>query len=337
MALLLSFGLCSTLLAETAKGIPNLSTRLNGENTTIDCFATLLVWNAREIGADCWAEVITPVAAPTSNSLAQLNFDWNPGFRVGLGYGMEYDQWDTQLFFTWFHTKGVDHISSVPGAIHSTFIGNFYIDNATGAGISGPTYREASIDWTIRFNMFDGELGRNYWVSHALSLRPFVGIKGGWIHQKIDTKWEFATTPIGFSAYNLGKENLKNNFWGIGPSAGVNMRWDLLQRPSDTLHLFGDFSGALMWGHWTFGDLFQNDLGQTVTVNVPNVNSGATMMRTFMGFGWNTNIGQTVLTTRLGYESQFWLDQLQFYSFVGGTLNTALTLQGGSLELSYDF
>ena len=94
-----------------------------------------------------------------------------------------------------------------------------------------------------------------------------------------------------------------------------------------------------MWGHWSFHDFFHNELNQQVKVLVPSVNSGATMIRSFMGLGWSASPEQTKVrfSTRIGYEAQFWLDQLQFYSFVGGTLDTALTLQGGALELSVDF
>lgn len=294
------------------------------------------------MGADCWAEVITPPAAPSSNELTEVHFGWDPGFRVGLGYGMEYDQWDTQAFFTWFYTQGDDRVLSAPGAVHSTFMGNFYVDNPTGAGISGPSYQSASIDWTIRFNMFDWELGRNYWVSQELALRPFLGVKGGWIDQQIDSAWNDSTPPSSSPTspvYNLGQEKVKNDFWGIGPSAGINTKWHLLRRTCHSLHLFGDFSGSLMWGHWSFSDFFHNDIQQQVTINQGNVNSGAMMVRSFMGFGWNSAVRQNRarLSARLGYEAQFWLDQLQFYSFVGGTLDTALTLQGGTLEFSVDF
>src|SRR5579859_539783 len=96
-----AFVFASHLFSEDSNGLPNPSARLSGEKRQFDCSATLLVWAAREVGADCWAEVITPVAAPSSNELAEVHFGWDPGFRVGLGYGMEYDQWDTQAFFTW--------------------------------------------------------------------------------------------------------------------------------------------------------------------------------------------------------------------------------------------
>lgn len=326
-------------LEECCDGVPNISARLNPDCPDFDIFASLIVWTAKEAGADCWAEVIISDSSTLFNDLREVNFGWNPGFRVGIGYGMTHDQWDTQAYYTWFRTTGKDHVSSGNGAVHSTFLGNFYIDNATGAGISGPAYQKGSISWTIRFNIFDWELGRNFWISQSLALRPFIGLKGGWIHQSIHSKWENPSlSPAEF--FNEGRENIKNNFWGIGPSAGINTKWNLFNCQCHSFNLLGDFSGALMWGHWTFSDLFTNDIHQQVAVNLENLNSGATMVRTFMGLNWEFYFGSENwyrFSSKLGYEMQFWLDQLQFYSFVGGRLNNQLTLQGGTLEFSFDF
>ncbi len=324
----------SSTVVENGNGLPNPSARFKADRRSFNFFGALLVWTAREVGSDCWAEVITT----SSNKLKEVHFGWDPGFRVGLGYGMHYDQWDTQAYFTWFHTRGSDHVSSTPGSVFSTFLGNFYVDNATGAGISGPSYQKADIGWSIRFNMFDWELGRNYWVSRALALRPFLGIKGGWIDQSIHSTWHNPALT-GAQFFSKGEENIKNDFWGIGPSAGVNMKWNLLTRPCHSLYLFGDFSGALMWGHWSFRDLFRNNIQQRVKVDLENIKSAATMVRAFTGFGWSANLKQDRyrFSAKLGYEAQCWLNQLQFYSFIGGRLDTALTLQGGSFEISFDF
>lgn len=94
-----------------------------------------------------------------------------------------------------------------------------------------------------------------------------------------------------------------------------------------------------MYGHWTFGDVYKNDIQQKVSIKVPNINGGATMIRTLMGFGWDTNFckDRFHFSARLGYEMQFWLDQLQFYSFDTGRLSNELTLQGGTLDLRFDF
>ena len=319
-------------------GLPNVSARSHPDSSNFDIFADVLVWCAKESGSENWAEVITASGATTDCDIQDVDFGWNAGFRVGLGYGMRHDQWDTQLYYTWFRTRGNDRVSSTPGSVYSAFLGNFYIDNQSGAGISGIAYREASMKWMIHFNMFDWELGRNYRVSRALSLRPFIGLKGGWIDQAIHTKWH-NPNRTGAEFFNTGRENLKNNFWGIGPSAGLNTKWDLVVRQNHSFSLFGDISAAIMWGHWTLGDVYKNDIQQEVLVKLSHIKSAASMLRTFMGFGWDTSFSRDryLFSLRLGYEMQIWLDQLQFYSFDAGRLDNALTLQGGTLELRFDF
>jgi hypothetical protein len=321
-----------------SQALPNISSRFHPDSTCFTAFADLLVWTARESGSDNWAEVINSKGTSTTCDIRDVRFDWNAGIRVGLGYGMKHGQWDTQLYYTWFRTDGSDSVSSNPGSVFSPFLGNFYIDNPSGAGISGVAYQKARVHWTINFNMFDWELGRACWVSKALSLRPFIGLKGGWIHQSIHSTWQNPDRS-GAEFFETGRENLKNNFWGIGPSAGLNTTWNFAIRQNHSFSLFGDFSGAIMWGHWTFGDTYKNDIHQEVVIKSSRFNSGASMLRTLMGLEWDAlfNRQRFRFVTRLGYEMQFWLDQLQFYSFDAGRLSNELTFQGGTLEFRFDF
>ncbi len=305
--------------------------------TSFSFVADFMFWTARESGADCWAEVITTQGSASSNLLKAVAFDWEPGLRVGIGYEKLRDSWNTQAYYTRFHTQGRDAVSSDPGAVHSTFMGAFYVDNTAGAGITGPSYEKASIDWTLTFNMFDWNFNRNFHLSPALFLRFMFGIKGGWIDQFIDSKWinpdltgSFAGAPF----FLVGCEKVRNNFWGIGPQAGIETKWFLMPR---IFALFGDFSGAIMWGRWSFRDRFTNDASQVINIVTEHINNGATTVRSLMGFCWDVALRQMHLTFKLGYESQFWLDQLTFYSFVGGRFNNILALQGGTFDVFLEF
>ena len=308
------------------------------DSSSFNIFADFLFWTAREAGADCWAEAIVSQPSSISNDLQQVDFGWVPGFRVGLGYTMPCNPWDTKIYYTRFHTTGKDRASRGPGTVHSTFLGNFYVDNPLGIGISGPSYESASIDWMIYFDIFDWELGCNLCISKSLILRPSIGIRGGWINQSIHTKWYNPNLPAP-QFFNVGVENLKNDFSGIGPAFGIDTKWIIYSYKSQFFSLFGDFSGALMWGHWSFSDKFSNDLSQQVNVDLQSINSGASTVRAFMGFEWDINFNKRCsrLRTKLGYEMQFWSNQLQFYSFTGGRLGNQLTIQGGTLELCFDF
>jgi hypothetical protein len=140
---------------ESPNGLPNISARFHPSSTTFNVFADLVAWTAKEAGTDCWAEAITSNSSSLSNDLEQVRFGWDLGFRVGASYGIKHDQWDSLFFYTRFYTKGKDHASRGPGSVHSTFLGNFYVDNPEGEGITGPSYESATIDWTIHFNMFE--------------------------------------------------------------------------------------------------------------------------------------------------------------------------------------
>ena len=309
---------------EQSSGILNISS----ESKNIEIFTDLLLWSASQSGSENWSEIFTTSGSTTNVDILAVDFGWDVGLRAGLNYGMKDDQWDTQLVYTWFRSDGKENVGST-GDIHSPFLGNFYIGNADGSKDSGPGYHNANIRWTILFHMFDLELGRKFFESSPLSFRPFLGIKGGWINQSINSTWQNPTS----GSFTSATENLKNNFWGLGPSFGLNSRWQWWSLGNHLFNLFADFSGAMMYGHWTFNDRYLNNGGAEVSIASSDISGGATMFRIFSGLGWKTSS----VSMRCGYEVQVWLDQLRFYSLNMGRLNTPLTFQGVAFDLQVTF
>lgn len=306
-------------------------------STKWDVFANVFYWCAQESGADIIATkqltggvpALTP-APPNGEKTFQFyepSFNWDFGFRAGLGYQMEHDQWDVQLYYTWFRTEAKGHLGTSEGeSLLSSFFGSFFAVTALFP------YTSTDFKWNLLLNMFDWELGRNCVFSQALLLRPFLGLKGGWIHQNVYTQWQ----ALSFSA----TENLKNHFYGIGPSAGVDSQWKFLNLKNHCLSLLGDFSLALMWGYWSFNDVYTKSASpQNFTVGLQNDDGAAPFFQTFMGIGWDSKLKNDHLhfAIRLGYEMEFWVDQLQFVSYDMGRLNGILTLQGGVLDFRFDF
>ena len=81
-------------------GLPNLSDRPLTQDKTIDVFADVLYWHASE--TVYWAVALTASQNSAQIAFKSISFDWNPGFRVGFGYNMHHDQWDTQFSYTGF-------------------------------------------------------------------------------------------------------------------------------------------------------------------------------------------------------------------------------------------
>lgn len=129
-------------------GLPNLAAQEQCHNVRI--FGDCLVWNVGEAGTENWG---LSFVGPNVN-INKVHFGWDVGFRAGIDYRMVHDQWDTQIYYTWYRTKGTGS-AGPPGQVYSAYIGNFYINNADGAVDRGAIYESASINWTIQYNILD--------------------------------------------------------------------------------------------------------------------------------------------------------------------------------------
>lgn len=292
-----------------------------------DAFLDILYWHASEIAP--WSQSLTNTSPPSIVDFHSVTFGWDPGVRAGVGYKMNHDDWDTQFYYTWFQTSASDSIPLSSDNVLSIFI---------GAGLSVfALYKTANVQWNIDFNMFDWDLGRSLFVNKTLSFRPFLGIKGGWIHQRIDTHWEnpdFLLLDISLVA----DEDLENNFWGVGPKMGVSSQWNFFKNRRNTFGLFGDFQGAFQWGHWSFKDHFQNNLSEVIPCYIEPKDLGTLMFGVTIGFAWDIacNTGIHVIA-RLSYEIQDWINQYQIFEAANAANRKSLYLQGGVLDLRCDF
>ena len=306
-------------------GLPNISDRPQKQDENIDIFADALYWYTSE--TIDWSFTIAPNQNFEKTVYKTISFDWDPGFRVGLGYNMHHDQWDTQIYYTRFQTSVKDHAS---GAVTSAFL-------AARLSLLEP-FQTGKVNFNLLFNMFDWDLGRSFFVSKSLSLRPYIGAKGGWINQKLHTKW---TTPnlLGPGTLFTATEHVKNNFRGGGPKGGVNGKWILGNVNRHVFSLIGNLAAAYMWGHWTLRDEFTDVLLTTTSINMKDRNFGAFMLQMLMGFGWDFDFdkNRSHFALKLGYEIQDWFSQFQVFTNTSGTQNNDLIFQGLTLDLRFDF
>lgn len=324
----LEAGVCAQ--QENLDHFANASTRGQSSSDRWTVSADFLAWFPSEEVTSIWADVITVGNNTSTWEAPGFNFKWDYGFRLGIGRDLRHDQWDTALYWTWFRTDAKHTI--FPQA--NSLIGPEFF----AAFLSGNSPKSMNAHWTLLLNMFDWELGRSYWISKHLSLRPFLGLKGGWIDQSIHAKY-FGLTIHNVLTNNSGDEHLKNNFWGIGPLAGVNTKWQVRNFGLHSFNFFGDFSAATMWGTWSCGDVYKNTVFKKSSVNTKNSVLGALMFRGFMGIGWDLSFcaDKSHFVTKLGYEMQLWLDQLQIATFQLQRLHGDLTLQGVTFSCQFNF
>lgn len=297
-------------------------------STTIS--TDLLIWKLREGSSENWGQIIAPSGENQPVELLDVPFNWQAGFRVGLGYHYDQSAWDTQLEYTRYKTQKISHVAANEGGIYSAYLANFYVNNANGAGF-GPNYHNAGIQWTFSYQSLAIELGRSFNIDCILKLRPKVGLTSAIINQDIDTDWQNPTVATNFLT---ATENLKNHFWGIGPYIGLDTTWFIYGNTNQGLHLYGDVLAALMSGHWRFKDHYHNDASLSIDVYSDNINTAASMATGQFGIQWLGCLLDKPLRIRLGYEAQVWFNQVQYYSFNMGRLDNLMSLQGGILEFN---
>lgn len=302
--------------------------------------ADLLIWQAHENGLSTAVKAQSPQPAASAlyrSSVKNMEFDWDPGFRLGLGWNTPHDGWDLGVNWTWFQTKAKQNVNV--NSDHILLSTDTY--PLAQAGIDG--YRSLSSNWRLHLNLLDLNLGREFFVSKWMTLRPFVGLRSGWIFQNMNETYGEATPVVSQTGTYMKR---KCNFWGIGPRAGLDTQWGL----GYGFSLFGNASAALLYGFYESTNyqtqVFSGSSNDAVS-NTNSVRVGRAITELSLGVRWDTMFGddRCHFGIQAGWENLMFFGQNQFSHFIGTSNNAGsyvsnqgdLTIQGWTLSGRLDF
>ncbi len=246
-----------------------------------------LYWRTREEGMEFATSQI-------------VDFDFQSGFRVGLGVHLPHDHWDIYVNYTRF----------VPDASESRH-GSFYplfLFQGTGAP-QGATVSEAHAHWKIEFQTVDVEIGRAYYIAKTLTFRPFFGLKGAWINQEAKFRYRGGFIPHG----QAFRTEFDNDFKGAGPLIGIESNWVL----GAGFNFFGDIATALIIGQF-FDKQEQRQLDGAKVVDLnTDFHLLSPTVQIAAGIAWDRNFRRDRLHFGLsaGFETQYWWGQNQSEQF----------------------
>lgn len=143
-----------------------------------------------------------------------LHFDWDWGFRAGLGLNLPYDGWD--LFLDWTRVHNHAH-KTTHADTGETLLPSRVSANAIKSSIA----QKSEARWRSKLNIIDLDLGREFFVSKWLTLKPFAGIRTMWLHQKFNANYSNINDPNTVFAHQ------KCKYWGLGIHTGLNTQWGL--------------------------------------------------------------------------------------------------------------
>lgn len=304
------------------------------------------------------------------------NFDWSWGFKTGVKYANKQDgmKWDSSFKYTWLKTRSNQNIKA--NGTDNDFITVSTIENLNAGLGNTQGFGYGSMDWNIFLSMFDWEAGYSNNFNDYLTVRPYIGLKGGWIKQDMEKNFTggFAVSPsvvdgVPFSqnaAWMRGNGNAvsfklvqTNDFYGAGLSAGSDLLWKF--NTPNTPHLLGRIGAALLSGAvwvkqevggdfaqllqhfdfaWTLDGTYLNEV-QTTDSNQKTLIRGLfPMLEMLLGLGWDTKFGDGYygINIEISYEMQYFLDQNNFYiESSSSNYSNNLSFQGGNFSVAFDF
>lgn len=273
----------------------------------------------------------SPLREPSAGHVYQPNFGGDNGFKVGIGASLPHDGWDFFAQYTWLHNNaGRSRVSK--NRRNTTIRPLWFV-----GGDLEPNFQPRSADgtWKLQFNVVDTELGRNFFVSQYMSIRPFCGIKGSWQDQDYLVRY---TSIDNILFRRRERLHIKQFYWGVGPRSGFDFDFHF----NKYWTLFGSAAFSALWGKFedTRHDTISQNHISTLLLNTEDefytikpVGELIRGIRFEIWFARNTYH----LAIEAAYEQQIWWGQNQFYRTVGEGALGSLGTQGVTAQLRLDY
>lgn len=247
--------------------------------------AELLIWRPFLGGLNqciptSQTDTVTPGGQVVSSFIGKGRdplFLWNPGFRVSTGSEL-FDS-NSDLEASWTHFQS----------------------HATGSRDIGDALR-----WDIDFDLVDLTVGYDFELGHCSAIRPFGGLRGAGIIQKLTITGSTGSVAGGdLTTLNV---NNKETFYGIGPLIGLEADWKFwrgfsLYSSVSFSWLYGEFNVKLINSEASVDALNSSDIRKDLNSIVAGTDAS-------VGIRWRRCfIRSTQLILQIGLEHH------QYYDF----------------------
>jgi len=278
--------------------------------------AAFLYWQAQEDGLDFANRERLTGSQNFVETIKDLDFKWSPGFQVGGGYRFSYDHWDFRLLWTWLHSHANSSIGQdlKPGEPMLSS----WTTNHLGVFVT-----HAKAKWELHYNTLDFEVGKNYFISRKIALRPHIGLRGALIDQDYKASYlgafptEFVFPTISYSTVPT-QMKASNDFMGLGTRLGAGSQWHFNKH----WNLTASIAAALLYGHFDTDQKYRGKTVQVVTKstgqmldivakNDRDFNRIRANIEAALGLQWETcfNEGRQRLAIETGYQFNEWFRQ----------------------------
>jgi hypothetical protein len=200
--------------------------------------ASYIFWKAYEEGLS-YAAVDNGSVLTGNLTSSNLKFDWNSGFRVGVGYRMPYDSWEVSATWTRLHSRAHGPTLTSNGDI-SHLVGSGWLAGVAASPEDPPLSISGHLN--IHLNVLDGNIARFFQITPHLGLKPHVGIRGLWVAQSYQVLSSGGDLGVGGVLAGNCSAKTHSHCRGIGMNAGVDTEWEFCKDWS----FYGNIGGSLL-------------------------------------------------------------------------------------------
>jgi hypothetical protein len=342
----------STLLSSTEEKTPNTTpVRKRGgminpparpivEDYDFNLFGDLLVWQAHENGLPIAvknkATNFTSAAGYQNlqdSSVKHLDFDYNAGFRLGVDHDTAYDGWNVSLTWLRFDAKADAKVYATGN--REIFASRLdpqvttFVANNTGS-TPFPIYGKAESEWKGYLIQLDLDMGREFYVSKWVTLRPHFGLRTTWIRQHLTTEYSRGITVTSFSVMPDTEVHEKNKWWGLGVEGGLDTQWML----RNGFSIYGNIAAAIEYGFQKVRENVEVEtpVNSTFENNKDSIRMSRPILDLQLGLRWDHGFSNDSYNFGLhaGWEHHVYFSQNQFH--VENSLGQFVANQG---DLTY--
>lgn len=266
-------------------------------------------------------------------STGSKSWDWTLGCRVNIGFYLNHDSWNLDARWTYLRINNDSGLNISGGSLLPFWM----IPEVT----VGATNMSSSERWTGDINTLDLKLGKPYHISRYVVFNPHFGLRLAWIERDLLVR-NGGTFTIGENQEEGVDMKGKNDFWGVGPRAGLNTEWHL----GAGWYLIGDVSASILYSHFdvdqsmNFHSTPLYQLKHDFYTNSPN-------MELIIGICWSHLFSKNkyMVSLKVAYEMHQWWDQNRFRRFFDNASPIAndevsrgdLKINGLSFAIGFDF
>ncbi|MDX8430746.1 MAG: Lpg1974 family pore-forming outer membrane protein [Candidatus Algichlamydia australiensis] len=313
--------------------------------------ADFIYWTARQEGlayaATNWASVNDRTANTTipKGSVKHPDFGFDPGFKVDLALMLDHDAWDVKAEYTWLFTDDAKDSTSFTDFDTSRLGPNWFTRQAGAVGpgnLFAPdsVLTAASTTWDLHFQTIDLNLGRNFFVSQYLSMRPHFGFKGTWQSQRYENS--YTTTDGQGGVEELTRIKQEMDYWGFGIRTGFDTAWYFTK----SWAIYGNVALSALWSQFqtcrrdtSDDNIADNTAAYTNFYTENEFHTIIPVLELGLGLRWEMWSCDDAYHFQIqaGWEEQAWWNMNQFYGIYEEGNHGNLNIQGFTLKFRFGF